>query len=98
MRYLKARAAALAAVACGWGWIQCHPSSELVLVNADGSAFRRVRTVTGFARPAWGPNGSGLAYSSKACDGCPPSLFVTSLDGASNQLIVTDAMSPSWRH
>jgi len=72
-------------------------NSEIDVMNADGSNLVR-RTQTGRNdAPAWSPDGSTIAFSSRACRDCPGSLRYVSTDGTRSGLIFSNGHSPAWR-
>ena len=85
-------------------------SSDLHIVNADGSRPRVLRTGTpGAAWPSWSPDGTRIAFSAAAdprehvrTNTTQPdrvvrsSVYTIQLNGAHRQLVVKDAAAPAW--
>ena len=88
----------LAAVECSHGWMMCTPTSRIVIANADGTNLRTLVTDgDGFATPAWSPDGKLIAYNSRACPACPPSIRYVGVDGFHVGPVIGNAHSVSWR-
>jgi dipeptidyl aminopeptidase/acylaminoacyl peptidase len=85
-------------------------SSDLRIVNADGSRPRVLRTGTpGAAWPSWSPDGTRIAFSTAAAprehvrtNTTQPdrvvhsSIYTVDLRGAHRQLVAKDAAAPVW--
>ena len=73
------------------------PNDEIVVVNADGSGFRRL-TVTprlDDSQPVWSPDGMKIAFVSG--NGNVDRLFVMDADGSGVERLTThEAESPAW--
>jgi Tol biopolymer transport system component len=85
----------IAVVVCGYAWDNCYPSSSIAIANGDG--LTTLVEAGGFARPTWSPDGSILAFSTKACRNCAGSLRYVSADGTRSGLIFSNGHSPAWR-
>jgi Tol biopolymer transport system component len=51
----------------------------------------------GYARPAWSPDGSTIAFSSQACPECVAELRYVSADGSKRGVIFWNGHNPAWR-
>jgi len=85
----------MAVVVCGYAWDICHPSSSIAITSDDG--LTTLVQAGGYARPAWSPDGSTIAFSTRACRDCPGSLRYVSTDGTRSGLIFSNGHSPAWR-
>ncbi len=87
----------MAVVVCGYAWDNCYPSSAIAIASANGDGLTTLVQAGGFARPAWSPDGSTIAFSSQACRKCAGSLRYVSTDGTKSGLIFSNGHSPAWR-
>jgi dipeptidyl aminopeptidase/acylaminoacyl peptidase len=85
-------------------------TSEIHIINADGSGPRMLRTGTsGAAWPSWSPDGTRIVFSTAQdprehvrTDTTQPdrvvrsSVYTIQLNGAHRQLVVNDAAAPAW--
>ncbi|MGK2934836.1 MAG: hypothetical protein ACSLFE_06280 [Gemmatimonadaceae bacterium] len=85
----------IAVVACP-DTAYCY-SSNITLVNADGSELRVLAQAGGYASPTWSPDGTKIAFSSSACGGCASSIRYVRADGSGEGLLIANAHSPAWR-
>ena len=67
------------------------------LAIANGDGLTTLVQAGGFARPTWSPDGSTIAFSSRACRDCAGSLRYVSTDGTKSGLIFSNGHSPAWR-
>src|SRR6185436_5115647 len=89
--------AKIAVVVCAYAWENCYPSSSIAIANADGSGLKTLVQTGGYARPTWSPDGSTIAFSSRACSACDGELRYVSADGSRSGVIFSNGHSPSWR-
>lgn len=93
----SADGAKIAVVVCDRSWSDCYPSSSIAIANADGSGLTTLVATSGYARPTWSPDGSTIAFSSRACGACVGELRYVSADGSKSGLIFPSGHDPSWR-
>jgi Tol biopolymer transport system component len=80
----------------GYGW-------QLMVVNPDGTGFRRLTRTDGDIAPRWSPDGTKVVFErltsdSAPCDQCVQ-IWVVNADGGSEQRLTSvdeDADSPAW--
>jgi Tol biopolymer transport system component len=96
----------IAHVQCPWAFRFCS-SSVITVMNTDGSGAVRLVAASGFARPAWSPDGQVIAFaSSYAVKFSTQSANVLNLrgaiewvsaDGSQRGRIIENGHSPAWR-
>lgn len=80
----------LSAVKCAVGVETCE-TSDVVVLNVDGSGTRELARTRGLARPTWSPDGRTIAFATGG------SVQWIRADGTERGIIVADGHSPAWR-
>lgn len=87
----------IAVVSCVYAWDNCYPNSTVALANSDGSGLKPLVATGGFARPAWSPDGSVIAFGSRSCRNCESSLRYVRVATGETGVITSNGHSPAWR-
>ncbi|MBK5259255.1 MAG: PD40 domain-containing protein [Thermoanaerobaculia bacterium] len=69
----------------------------MAIANADGSGLKTLVQTSGYARPAWSPDGSTIAFATHACSTCGAELRYVSADGSKSGVIFWNGHDPAWR-